>query len=190
MRTAAVRRCRATACVAWAHGSRPSAARRCPANRRPSKSRPTPASSVSSCSRARTGRYTFRAAMGVPEQVDADDDRGRRLPVDVVTLRVGNPQCVVLGEVTERPAARRRVAARGASAFSGRHERRAGVGRGAGPRADPDLGTRSRSDRGVRNGRMRGGGGRDPIRRRRSRRARSCRPAGLSASSGRTRACS
>jgi diaminopimelate epimerase len=45
--------------------------------------------------------WTFRAAMGRPEflarvtlQVD-----GR--PVDVITMRVGNPQCVVLGPVTE-----------------------------------------------------------------------------------------
>jgi diaminopimelate epimerase len=44
--------------------------------------------------------FTFRAAMGPPEDV-------RRVPLDVlgtsvdaVTLRVGNPQCVVLGEVT------------------------------------------------------------------------------------------
>jgi diaminopimelate epimerase len=46
-------------------------------------------------------RLTFRAAMGHPEDV-----RQRTLDVDgaatrVVTLRVGNPQCVVLGDVTE-----------------------------------------------------------------------------------------
>ena len=45
--------------------------------------------------------YRFRAAMGHPEQIDR-----ARLPVggreiEAVTLRVGNPQCVVLGEVTE-----------------------------------------------------------------------------------------
>lgn len=47
------------------------------------------------------GKYTFRAAMGHPEQVTRRtiDVDGR--PVDAVTLRVGNPQCVVLGEVTE-----------------------------------------------------------------------------------------
>jgi diaminopimelate epimerase len=47
------------------------------------------------------GRYTFRAAMGAPEQVTRTilDVNGH--PVDAVTLRVGNPQCVVLGEVTE-----------------------------------------------------------------------------------------
>jgi diaminopimelate epimerase len=46
-------------------------------------------------------RLTFRAAMGSPEHV-----RQRTLDVDgkdvdVVTLRVGNPQCVVLGEVSD-----------------------------------------------------------------------------------------
>jgi diaminopimelate epimerase len=47
------------------------------------------------------GRYTFRAAMGSPEQIAlARIDVGGR-PVEAVTLRVGNPQCVVLGEVTE-----------------------------------------------------------------------------------------
>jgi diaminopimelate epimerase len=45
-------------------------------------------------------RYTFSAAMGQPEQIALE-----RIPVDgvdveAVTLRVGNPQCVVLGEVT------------------------------------------------------------------------------------------
>jgi diaminopimelate epimerase len=48
------------------------------------------------------GRQTFRAAMGQPEQVARV-----RLPiggadVEAITLRVGNPQCVVLGEVNER----------------------------------------------------------------------------------------
>ncbi len=49
----------------------------------------------------RDGRYTFCAAMGQPErieQVDLDVD-GQQ--VTAVTLRVGNPQCVVLGDVTE-----------------------------------------------------------------------------------------
>jgi diaminopimelate epimerase len=47
------------------------------------------------------GKHTFRAAMGKPEQIAQRTlDVGGR-PVEVVTLRVGNPQCVVLGEVTE-----------------------------------------------------------------------------------------
>ena len=47
------------------------------------------------------GRYTFRAAMGQPEQIARRtiDVNGER--VTAVTLRVGNPQCVVLGEVSE-----------------------------------------------------------------------------------------
>lgn len=46
------------------------------------------------------GRYTFRAAMGTPERIERVrlDVRGTR--VEAVTMRVGNPQCVVLGEVT------------------------------------------------------------------------------------------
>ena len=49
----------------------------------------------------RDGRYTFCASMGHPEQIrqhefDLDGER-----VTAVTLRVGNPQCVVLGDVTE-----------------------------------------------------------------------------------------
>lgn len=49
----------------------------------------------------RDGRYTFCAAMGQPEQIEQVvlDVGGQ--PVTAVTLRVGNPQCVVLGEVTE-----------------------------------------------------------------------------------------
>jgi diaminopimelate epimerase len=46
------------------------------------------------------GRFTFRASMGQPEaialeSIDVDGER-----VDAVTLRVGNPQSVVLGEVS------------------------------------------------------------------------------------------
>jgi diaminopimelate epimerase len=45
-------------------------------------------------------RLTFRAAMGAPEDVRQQtlDVDGR--PVQAITLRVGNPQCVVLGEVS------------------------------------------------------------------------------------------
>jgi diaminopimelate epimerase len=48
------------------------------------------------------GRYTFRAAMGAPEEVAMARIEVDGLMVEAVTLRVGNPQCVVLGEVTER----------------------------------------------------------------------------------------
>jgi len=45
-------------------------------------------------------RYTFRAAMGQPEDVQRRTIDVDGVPIDAVTLRVGNPQCVVLGEVT------------------------------------------------------------------------------------------
>ena len=47
------------------------------------------------------GRCTFRAAMGEPTEIARQvldvDGQG----VDAITMRVGNPQCVVLGEVNE-----------------------------------------------------------------------------------------
>jgi diaminopimelate epimerase len=46
-------------------------------------------------------RLTFRAAMGQPEQIQQRSIDVGGTPVTAVTLRVGNPQCVVLGEVTE-----------------------------------------------------------------------------------------
>jgi diaminopimelate epimerase len=46
------------------------------------------------------GRFTFRAAMGHPEEVRQESIRVGDATVEAVTLRVGNPQCVVLGEVT------------------------------------------------------------------------------------------
>lgn len=57
-----------------------------------------------------TASFTFRAAMGQPDNVapatlDVDGEQ-----VEVVTLRVGNPQCVVLGDVSE--ARLHRIAAR------------------------------------------------------------------------------
>jgi diaminopimelate epimerase len=45
--------------------------------------------------------YRFRAAMGQPERVDRVRLSVGGREVDAVTLRVGNPQCVVLGEVNE-----------------------------------------------------------------------------------------
>jgi diaminopimelate epimerase len=47
------------------------------------------------------GRYTFRAAMGVPEQVAKTTLDVDGVPIDAITLRIGNPQCVVLGDVSE-----------------------------------------------------------------------------------------
>jgi diaminopimelate epimerase len=48
------------------------------------------------------GRVTFRAAMGQPENVRQQTIDVDGTKVDAVTLRVGNPQCVVLGAVTEQ----------------------------------------------------------------------------------------
>lgn len=48
------------------------------------------------------GKHTFRAAMGQPEQVALEQIVVGDATVEAVTLRVGNPQCVVLGDVTEQ----------------------------------------------------------------------------------------
>jgi diaminopimelate epimerase len=46
------------------------------------------------------GRLTFRAAMGPPEDLTRVSITVAGESVEAVTLRVGNPQCVVLGEVS------------------------------------------------------------------------------------------
>lgn len=46
-------------------------------------------------------RYTFRAAMGRPERIAREKIAVGGQEIDAITLRVGNPQCVVLGEVSE-----------------------------------------------------------------------------------------
>jgi diaminopimelate epimerase len=45
-------------------------------------------------------RYTFRAAMGQPERIERRTLDVGGQAIDAITLRVGNPQCVVLGDVT------------------------------------------------------------------------------------------
>jgi diaminopimelate epimerase len=47
-------------------------------------------------------RLTFRAAMGAPSAIDRVSLAVAGTSVEAVTLRVGNPQCVVLGDVTEK----------------------------------------------------------------------------------------
>lgn len=47
------------------------------------------------------GRYVFRAAMGQPDGLRQERLEAAGQHVTVVMLRVGNPQCVVLGPVTE-----------------------------------------------------------------------------------------
>ena len=54
-------------------------------------------------------RLTFRAAMGQPEDLARRTIDLGAAAVDAITLRVGNPQCVVLGEVS--PERLRTVAA-------------------------------------------------------------------------------
>jgi diaminopimelate epimerase len=49
----------------------------------------------------RNSRYTFRAFMGAPTAIDRVTLEAGGERVEAVTLRVGNPQCVVLGDVTE-----------------------------------------------------------------------------------------
>ena len=47
------------------------------------------------------GRFTFRAEMGPPADVREETIDVAGTPVRCVVLRVGNPQCVVLGPVTD-----------------------------------------------------------------------------------------
>ena len=47
------------------------------------------------------GRYTCRAAMGAPEQIALERLHVCGSRLEAITLRVGNPQCVVLGAATE-----------------------------------------------------------------------------------------
>ncbi|HYT66190.1 MAG TPA: diaminopimelate epimerase [Vicinamibacterales bacterium] len=46
-------------------------------------------------------QVTFRAAMGQPQEIQQRTIDVDGAPVSAVTLRVGNPQCVVLGDVTQ-----------------------------------------------------------------------------------------
>src|SRR5687768_7742811 len=46
-------------------------------------------------------RLTFRASLGQPETIRQQTIDVDGVPIDAVTLRVGNPQCVVLGDASE-----------------------------------------------------------------------------------------
>ncbi len=112
-------------------------------------------------------RFTFRAAMGRPEQIERRSIDVGGTDIDAITLRVGNPQCVVLGDVTEERL--HSVAARLAvhPIFpAGSNVELAQVG------PDPDLGARRRADRSVGHGRLRGGRRGDRLWRRGARRPR------------------
>jgi diaminopimelate epimerase len=47
------------------------------------------------------GRVTFRASMGAPTELRTQTLDVLGAPLEVVTLRVGNPQCVVLGPLSD-----------------------------------------------------------------------------------------
>ena len=120
--------------------------------------------------RRRTALHVSRRDGAARAAAAARDRRRRHARSRPITLRVGNPQCVVLGEVTEERL--HAMAARLAvhPAFPEGTNVELAHGRGARSRADPDLGARGRADRGVGHRRLRGGGGRDRLRRRRARR--------------------
>ena len=46
-------------------------------------------------------RFTFRASMGLPEEIQQTSIAVGRSAVEATTLRVGNPQCVVLGPLPD-----------------------------------------------------------------------------------------
>jgi diaminopimelate epimerase len=113
------------------------------------------------------GRWTFRAAMGLPEEVTQVPLRVGAQEVVATTMRVGNPQCVVLGEVTlERLHTLAAALAVHEHFPEGTNVELAQV-RSA-DRPHPDLGAGRGSDRGVGHGRVRGGRGGHAVRRCRS----------------------
>lgn len=67
-------------------------------------------------------RYTFRAEMGPPTDVRQETINVAGTPAPCVVLRVGNPQCIVLGPASDN-AARDRRAARGSSVLFRGHQR-------------------------------------------------------------------
>ena len=117
--------------------------------------------------------FTFRAAMGPPEHVQRRSIDVDGVAIEAVTLRVGNPQCVVLGEVTE--ARLHAIAAKlavhpifpeGSNVELAQVERPAACG--------SDLGAGCRADRGVGDRRLRRGRRRDRVWRSRARRGGRC----------------
>ena len=101
--------------------------------------------------------------MGLPEQIALEKIVVGGRTVEAVTLRVGNPQCVVLGEVTdERLHSLASALAVHPHFPEGTNVELAAV-EAAGSREHSDLGARRRADRGVghRRVRRRGGGDRD-----------------------------
>ena len=161
MPTAATRRCQATASAAWAHGWRRDARAAVPGER------PIDIETDAGVKRLELLGVEADAVHvprrdGLPEQVDANDDRCRR--------RAGRG-----GHAAGRqPAVRGPRRSHGATGctrsprswpsiphFPDGTNVELATRRGAGPRPHPDLGTRGRPDRGVWHRRVRRGGGRD-----------------------------
>jgi hypothetical protein len=70
-------------------------------------------------------RFTFRAAMGHPEELREADLVAAGETVRASVLRMGNPQCVVLGALAvERALQPSRPGAVDTRGVSGRHQRR------------------------------------------------------------------
>ena len=130
-------------------------------------------------------RYTFRAFMGEPQQLEQRQLEIDGEQVEVVVLSVGNPQCIVLTDRLDETRFRRLGPALAThTAFpAGTNVEFVHVERPR-PGANPDLGARRRADhrlwhRGVCLGR----GGRS-LRRGRTGRSRSSHPAARKRSSG------
>ena len=87
------------------------------------------------------GRYVFRAAMGTPTELRRERIEVLGEAIEASVLRMGNPQCVVLGPLPDRGALRTTgPGALDPPDVSGRHQRGVRAGRGAGPRSHPHLG--------------------------------------------------
>ena len=134
---------------------------RAPGHDRRSRSTRRPGEKCSSCRGADGDALTFRAAMGMPQDIRSDRNRGRRRE------RAGGR---AVGRKSSVRAARRsaaRVAApharsghRTPSEISRSHERVVRESGSARPRAHPDLGARRRPNPGLGHRRVRRGGGR------------------------------
>ena len=120
---------------------------------------------------AASGRLVFRADMGPVEDLARARIDAAGETFDAVTLRVGNPQCVILADRLDEPRLHRiGPALQAHRGVPRRRERRARPRRGAGSRAHPDLGARRRPDRIVGHRILRVGGRGGVRRRRRPRR--------------------
>ncbi len=113
----------------------------------------------------------FRAAMGLPGDIREVTLTAAGETVTAITLNFGNPQCVVLGTLPDRPAIRGARHGTGAPhRVPARHERRVRIGRGVRYGSHSDLGARRRSHAVVGHWLVRVTGRRCVVRRREPRR--------------------